>query len=119
MVLPEGFDPEPRFVMRDFEERGEFWCDHCSICLPYRSQLHEHWRTVRHQTMVDFLLGEPMFYCGPCNVLPSMPFLHRDGRRQRRTVARLGRISQDSDVALRQVVMGVNRRVAILIPNSV
>jgi hypothetical protein len=116
-ALPENFDPQPVFVMRDEEARGEFWCDYCTLCFPYRSQLHDHLRGVRHDTMMRFLNGEPMYYCTVCNLLPHMPFLHRDGRRHRRLVTRLGRYGQEADVELRQVVMGVNRRrVAILLP---
>ena len=115
--VPEGFDLQPEYVMRDAEARGVFWCDYCTLSFPYRSQLHQHHRGARHDQMLEFLNGEPMYYCIVCNVLPHMPFLHRDGRRHRRNVNLLGRFRQETDVALRQVIVGSDqRRVAILLP---
>ena len=119
VVLPLGFDPEPEFVMRDDEARGEFWCDHCSLHFTFRSVLHDHLRTTRHDEMLDFLNGEPRYFCVVCKTLPEMPHHHESTKSHRRKVCRLGRGPRDADVALRQVVMGPDhRRVAILLPEG-
>jgi hypothetical protein len=119
VVLPLGFDPDPEFVMMDEEARGCFWCDHCSMHFSFRSVLHEHLRTTRHRDMINFLNGEPMIFCVVCKTLPEMPCRHESSRSHRRKVMLLGRYPREADVALRQVVMGANRRkMAILLPES-
>jgi hypothetical protein len=69
--------------------------------------------------MMDFLNGEPMYWCAVCNLLPEMPCRHYHSRSHRREVSYLRRHPHGSDLALRQVVMGANnRRVAILLPED-
>ena len=119
VVLPRGFDPDPEFVMMDEDARGMFWCDHCSLHFTFRSVLHDHLRTTRHDEMIDFLNGEPRIFCVVCKTLPEMPCHHESTNSHLRKVRRLGRSPRDTDVALRQVVMGADhRRVAILLPEN-
>ncbi len=113
---PVPFDHEPIRVMRDDDEQGEYWCDHCTIMWPYKRQLHLHWESLRHRNMVNFLGGEPMFFCAACNWLPDMPHRHVAGKRHQKAARRLGRPPLAGDFALRQVVRDEDgRRVGLLI----
>jgi hypothetical protein len=54
-----------------------------------------------------------------CKTLPEMPCHHESSISHLRKVRRLERDPRDTDVALRQVVMGPDhRRVAILLPEE-